>query len=701
MRLGGARAYSVAVAAVVLGVFVAPTPASALVDFSWSGAAGSPAWSDAGNWSGATAPSGSVGTLTFPALSSCSACSYVSSDDVAGLNANALLIDDSAPYEISGSEPLTLGAGGITSAPAAHAGDRAFLEDDIALGAPQSWMIAGDGASGNSGLSVAGTITGSSDPLTVDLSSNAHLYMGDVETGALTITGSGVLTAPSLNATDGNPVTVSNGASIDAYGVGAIGPLQLSGGSISVLGDIGALPFSTSAGKLAVNGGLRLDATSSVSMQIGRVAPFDFGGGGVDDVPEIAATGPVDLGDASLALVPADSCPIFSPGQTYTLVTTTGSLIGVFAGIPDATTVTVSSDCLGSTQTMRINYTAKSVIATVVSPGPAPTAIIVTTEPATAVTNQPVTLTATVTADYGTPAGTVGFADNDVPIAGCGSQTVAAQGLSGAATCQTSFTVEPGTAGYHGLFVLYTPSDSSTRGSDNTFDTLVFGSIAVGPAATTTAVTASSASVISGRSITYTATVTPRYLGSAVPTGPIEFDDNGHPMGSCAKRLLNAVRGKATAACTVTYPTTGTHAITAKYYGDGNFNGSTSGAARVTSWSLRALAAQLRPSGKAAAIRALLRHGKLTQRIAAATAGTLTIRWYATTVVRNHPRHRLLATGRTTYSGAGTKTVPVTLTSTGRAILTRARRIRITGSATFTATGAPPATVTLTFVLQR
>jgi hypothetical protein len=704
MRSGGVRAQFVAVAAVVLGAFVAPAQASAL-DFTWTGAGGSPAWSDAGNWSGASAPSGSVGTLTFPAVNTCSDCAstaYGSEDDVAGLSANALSIDDSASYNIYGPQSLTLGAGGVTAAPTAHAGDSAVLLSSVVLGVPQTWTIAGDGAGARAGVFLGGDITGASYPLTVDLSNGAQLGMQHVETGALTIAGSGVLTsfAPSLNATDGNPVDVSSGASLVASGDGAVGALQLSGGAISLLGGVGFPPIS--AGKLSVNGGLGLDATSSVSMQIGYSGLGSLGHS-IDDVPEITATGPVDLGNASLTLVPEDSCPIFSPGRTYTLVMTGGSLTGVFAGVPDGTAVTLSSSCPGSTQTMRINYTANSVIATVVNPGPSPTNIGVTTDPAAAVTNQPVTLTAAVTADYGTPAGTVGFADNGVPIAGCGSRPVVAQGSSGTATCKTSFTAAAGSccSGYHYLIVTYAPSDSSTRGSSNTFDTLVFGSIAVGPAATTTTVTASSPSIVTGRRVTYTATVAPEYVGSTAPSGSIEFEDRGVAISACAKRPLKAVRGTATTACTVTYPTTGTHAVTARYAGDGNFSGSTSGPTRVTSWSALALRRQLTPSGREATIGELLRRRHLTQRIGTTTGGTLTIRWYGTTVLRNHRHRTLLATARTTYTAARKKTVTVTLTSAGRAILRHARRPRIAGTATFTATGARPVTVTFTFVLQR
>jgi hypothetical protein len=97
---------------------LAPASAAALTDYTWVGAAapGSANWSSATNWGG-SAPSGSVGTLTFPALTS-GACTatpptatcYASSNDVVGLNASGISIDDGESYVIDGNA-ITLGSG--------------------------------------------------------------------------------------------------------------------------------------------------------------------------------------------------------------------------------------------------------------------------------------------------------------------------------------------------------------------------------------------------------------------------------------------------------------------------------------------------------------------------------------------------------------------------------------------------------------
>src|SRR5436309_770885 len=82
---------------------------------------------------GLFAPSGSVGTLSFPALTNAACTSspptdtcYQSSNDISGVNASAISIDDgghgSGPflsaYLITG-KGITLGSGGITAAPTA------------------------------------------------------------------------------------------------------------------------------------------------------------------------------------------------------------------------------------------------------------------------------------------------------------------------------------------------------------------------------------------------------------------------------------------------------------------------------------------------------------------------------------------------------------------------------------------------------
>ena len=63
-----------------------------------------------------------------------------------------------------------------------------------------------------------------------------------------------------------------------------------------------------------------------------------------------------------------------------------------------------------------------------------------------------------------------------------------------------------------------------------------------------------------------------RSAGSILPTGSIDFLDGGQPIAGCVNQALSSL----TATCSVSYPSAGTHSITARYDGDSNFTGSTS-----------------------------------------------------------------------------------------------------------------------------
>lgn len=80
--------------------------------------------------------------------------------------------------------------------------------------------------------------------------------------------------------------------------------------------------------------------------------------------------------------------------------------------------------------------------------------------PTNPVTNQTVTLTATVTANSGTatPAGTVQFDNGGSPIAGCSAHPLSGTGTSATATCQTSFAASTSP---ESLIATYTPSTGS------------------------------------------------------------------------------------------------------------------------------------------------------------------------------------------------------------------------------------------------
>ena len=160
-RVPGGPCWLAGIVAAVL--IVAPAQASA-ADFTWSGAVASPLWSDGGNWAGGTAPSQPVGTLSFPALTS-KACTggsppgscYTNVNDINGLIATGLSIDDGEPYVISGNG-ITLGSGGLTATTTSTgAGQLPNLTFPITLVTPQTWSVSAGG------LSLGGPVTGNAD----------------------------------------------------------------------------------------------------------------------------------------------------------------------------------------------------------------------------------------------------------------------------------------------------------------------------------------------------------------------------------------------------------------------------------------------------------------------------------------------------------------------------------------------------------
>ena len=367
-------------AGVVVGILALPASASALTDFTWSGAdtVGNSNWSDATNWGG-TAPSGSVGTLTFPALTS-AACTanpptdacYKSNNDLTGLSTTGISIHGG--YDIGGNG-ITLGSGGITADGESQGG----LYVPVTLSANQTWSIA------RGGLAI-GKVTGRTDTVAIHFPSrsNADLTLdgfADVEVGAVTVTGesaieldpyvfSGGLKPPaSLNGTDGNPVTITGGGSLLVGAPGSeVGPLTTDGNTVDGNAIIDVGTGVPPAGTLAVDGGLTLDSTILVMFidHAGTTPSTDYS--------QVTASGTVSLANDRLVLDGAlvagggDRCPRLNVGDVYKLITTSGSLTGTFSGMPNGTAV--RQDCgPGTPPTLEINYTASAVTATVLTAG--------------------------------------------------------------------------------------------------------------------------------------------------------------------------------------------------------------------------------------------------------------------------------------------------------------------------------------------
>jgi hypothetical protein len=380
-RFGGARASGrvarvLGVLAIAGFLLVLAPMAEASPNFTWSGKAGQgvPMWSAAENWESKTAPasSSSIGTLSFPALTGVpctfttpnAGCGYGSENDVGGLSVESMSIDDGEDYSIIG-EPITLGSGGLSASPTGVTSKLTIseLELPIALGASQTWSIGGEGLEHllENDLYLDGNLTGSGSALTVNMSGGPAFFVeNETEVGALAIDGSnttqaGILNGAvelfggALNSSDGNPVSLSH---IFFTGTGVLGPL------------------TTNTAELAIGSGGRpaegIEATS-VKLDSASHIGFEISGGGVsarEDYSQLSSHGAIELGGASIEVVvrpPAggQSCPTLLPGETYTLLSTTGALSGSFANAPEhgpEIAIRFAKACAQISQTVRISY---------------------------------------------------------------------------------------------------------------------------------------------------------------------------------------------------------------------------------------------------------------------------------------------------------------------------------------------------------
>jgi hypothetical protein len=192
------------------------------------------------------------------------------------------------------------------------------------------------------------------------------------------------------------------------------------------------------------------------------------------------------------------------------------------------------------------------------------TALTVTPQPS--VTNQTVTLVGTVTAGPGSvgPSGTLAFFDGGAPISGCNGIPVSPTGQAVTIVCQTAF---PASAAQ--LSAVFAPNPgSAVAGSSSPVDVL-----SVSRDSTVTSLFVPKR-IIAGEPTTFIAQVSPPAVrpGPLEPTGTVEFFNGRKRIRGCRAQPI----GPTGATCSITYISTGTRAITARYQGDGNFNPSAS-----------------------------------------------------------------------------------------------------------------------------
>jgi len=170
-----------------------------------------------------------------------------------------------------------------------------------------------------------------------------------------------------------------------------------------------------------------------------------------------------------------------------------------------------------------------------------------------------VTFTATVSpaqSTNGTPTGTVQFSIDGAPV----SNPVSLD-ANGSATLTTSSLA----VGSHTVAASYINAD----GNFNPSNTTLAGGQIVTTADTTVAVGSSAPTSVFGQLVTFTVNVSAITAGLPTPTGTVELFDGATELGTASLNSGSATYS--TAALAV-----GSHAITAQYLGDGNFNGNTS-----------------------------------------------------------------------------------------------------------------------------
>jgi len=102
----------------------------------------------------------------------------------------------------------------------------------------------------------------------------------------------------------------------------------------------------------------------------------------------------------------------------------------------------------------------------------------------------------------------------------------------------------------------------------------------------------------------------------------------------------------------------------------------------------------LTPSGNSASINSILHNGGYTLTFSAPEGGTVTISWYevpaGATLARAKTKHKpiLVATGKRTFSKAGSGKVKIKLTKAGKKLLKHSKKLKLTAKGTFTQKGS-------------
>jgi len=164
------------------------------------------------------------------------------------------------------------------------------------------------------------------------------------------------------------------------------------------------------------------------------------------------------------------------------------------------------------------------------------------------------TVSATTAGVPAPPDGTVSFTDSVTASAICPPVTL----VNGSASCSTT---TPLAVGAHTITATYNGNaDYGTSSNAITYT--------VTKADTTTAVTSSKPSPVSGETVDLTATITTSAPGT--PTGTVSFTSNGHAISGCSTLAVTATP-PIHAVCTTSALAVGNNSIVATYSGDSSY----------------------------------------------------------------------------------------------------------------------------------
>ena len=298
---------------VVFGLLAVPATAANLT---WSGGASlTPGdWSNGANWSGGTAPSSgaSIGTVTFPNPSR-------SHNDLTGVSVEHLAVDNGSGFLLSGNA-LTLGSGGLTFSASQHPPIfSTILTAPLVLSGSQTWSVSAPVVSEHfppeDMLAFQGQLTGASADLTINLNALAQVAFGsftelagpDDEVGNVSVNGSDTVIPEGTNEAGEAIATI--------YKSGLFLPVGLNGSDGKRL--------SVNGISLSSNGPLGpLSATNSEVGLAGTVGPITSTGSKVD-VNGHAASLSLDSASALGFLIESEGTV---PGTNYDQLTSGGAI---------------------------------------------------------------------------------------------------------------------------------------------------------------------------------------------------------------------------------------------------------------------------------------------------------------------------------------------------------------------------------------